>query len=61
MARKLNNQERQIFEEIVRHSEPASIELSSEAFLERLKEQQETDFPLNHLALWLTKDPAPRR
>jgi hypothetical protein len=57
MARKLKYPEKQIFEEILRDAEPASVQISADAFLQRLKEQQETPLPLNQLALWLTKDP----
>lgn len=61
MARKLNYSEKQLFEEIIREAEPASIEINADAYLQRLKEQQETPFPLNQLALWFTKDPLPQR
>jgi hypothetical protein len=57
MARKLNYPEKQIFEEIVRDSEAQTVEICAEAFVQRLKERQETPFPLNQLALWLAKDP----
>jgi hypothetical protein len=57
MARKLSYPEKQLFEEIIREAEPASVEITAEAFLQRLKAQQETPFPLNQLALWLNKDP----
>jgi len=60
MARKLKYSEKQLFEDILRKAEPSSVEISADAFVQHLKEQQETPFPLNHLALWLTKDPLPQ-
>ena len=61
MARKLKYSEKQLFDEIIREAEPASVEIDPDVFVERLKEKQETPFPLNQLALWLTKDPLPQR
>jgi hypothetical protein len=57
MARKLSSAERRIFEEVVQEAETSSVEVSSETFLRRLKEQQEAPFPINQLPLWLNEDP----
>jgi len=61
MAKKMNPAERQIFDEVVKEADPSSVEISSETFLRRLREQQQTLLPVNQLALWLSKDPADPR
>jgi len=61
MAKKMNPAERQIFDEVVKEADPSSVEISSEKFLRRLMEQQQTLLPVNQLALWLSKDPADPR
>ena len=61
MARKLNDLEKHVFEEVVRDAEPSSVEINPENFLRRLKEQEDTPLPLNQLALWLSKDPLSQR
>ena len=61
MAKKMNPAERQIFDEVVKEADPSSVEISSEKFLRRLREQQQTLLPVNQLALWLSKDPADPR
>ena len=57
MARKLSSLEKEIFEQIARDADPASIELSAEAFLKRLREQQQRSLSPSQLALWLSEDP----
>jgi len=61
MAKKMKPAERQLFDEVVKEADPSSVEISSETFLRRLREQQQTLLPVNQLALWLSKDPADPR
>jgi hypothetical protein len=57
MAKKLNPAESKLFYEVVKEAEPSEIEISSEQFLCRLKEQQQASLSVNQLAPWLSEDP----
>ena len=57
MAKKLSPAESKLFYEVVKEAEPSEIEISSEQFLRRLKEQQQASLSVNQLAPWLSEDP----